>query len=58
MNNPLNTSNGQGLLKNFYAAKKKQKGPIAQMNQSLPMIEALRKRRDMIGKTQTMSNLK
>ena len=57
MNNPLNIQNGAGLLKNLYAKGKKpqtQPGPIAQMSQNMPMMAALRKKRDLIGKTQTM----
>lgn len=55
-NGPLNTQNGAGLLKNFYPKGKK--GPIAQMNNDMPMMMALRKRRDAIGKTQAMVGLK
>lgn len=50
MNNPLNTSNGAGLLKNAY----KGQGPVAQMNNAHPMIGAIRKRRDIVSQTQTM----
>jgi hypothetical protein len=46
-------SNSGGLLKNFYPNKGK--GPIAQMNQNSPMMAALRKKRDMIGKTQSIA---
>lgn len=50
MNNPLSISNGQGLLKSVY----KGKGPVSQMNDNHAMIHVLRKKRDLIGKTQTM----
>lgn len=40
----------QGILKNIYP----QGGPISQMNDQHSMISAIRKRRDMVGKTQNM----
>ena len=43
MNNPSNVNNSQGLLKKSYT---KGKGPVAQMNESLPMIAMLRMKRD------------
>lgn len=43
MNSFANTSN-TGLLKNAYPGK----GPISQMNNSMPMLAALRKKRDAI----------
>ena len=60
MSGPLTIQNGAGLLKNFYGKKMPQvpSGPVAQMNNSMPMIEAIRKKRDLIGKTQTMGGLK
>jgi hypothetical protein len=46
MNNPLNATNGQGLLKNAYPGK----GPVSQMNQNSPMMKALRMKRDALKK--------
>lgn len=42
MNNYSSTLNSPGLLKSVY----KGKGPVAQMNQNMPMMEVLRKKRD------------
>ena len=58
MNDFLNTKNGASILKNFYGNKKTgaPPGPTAQMNASMPMIQAIRQKWDMIGKTQLMQN--
>ncbi len=44
MNNPANIKNSGGLLKNAYPGK----GPIAQMNDQMPMMAVLRKKRDAL----------
>jgi len=42
MNDYSNTGNS-GALKNFYA-----KGPVSQLNNSSPMLAAIRKKRDAL----------
>ena len=46
MNNFANIKNSGGLLKKNYAGK----GPVAQMNDSLPMLKILRMKRDAVKK--------
>lgn len=50
MNDYSNTMNSSGLLKDFYkgTGPGKIKGPVAQMNESMPMMEVLRRKRDML----------
>lgn len=50
MNLFQNTSSGAGLLKDAYPGK----GAVGQMNDKNPEIHAVRKRRDLIGKKQTL----
>lgn len=50
MNQYQNAQSGAGLLKNVYSGG----GPISQMHDLHPEIHALRKRRDMVGKKQTL----
>lgn len=45
MNKPATINNSQGLLKKSYVGTK---GPIAQMNNDLPMMKVLRMKRDAI----------
>ena len=45
MNDPANVNNSAGLLKKSYT---KQKGPVAQMNEQMPMMQVLRMKRDAI----------
>lgn len=58
MNNPLDTKNGAPMLKQFYPVKKPKlpPGPVSQMNNSMPMMQALRQKRDQIAKTNLMQN--
>ncbi len=44
MNDYSNTSNSAGLLKSVY----KGTGPVSQMNNNGAMLQALRKKRDML----------
>ncbi len=44
MNDASNIANSGGLLKKNYAGK----GPVAQMNDSLPMLKILRMKRDAL----------
>ncbi len=46
MNNFGNIKNSGGLLKNAYVKPGVQKGPISQMNDAMPMMAVLRKKRD------------
>ena len=58
-NDALNIKGGGALLKNFYPVGKKPKvasGPVAQMNASMPMISAIRQKRDLIGRTNLMQD--
>lgn len=55
MNEYASTSNSGGLLKSVYRSGAGPKGPISQMNDSMPEMAALRKRRDLLGKTQNMT---
>jgi hypothetical protein len=54
MNNFQNTSSGAGMLKNLYPGK----GPVAQMHEAHPQLAAIRKKRDLIGKKQTLQGAK
>ena len=47
MNNFQNIKTGGGILKNNYSTGAA-KGPVAQMNQNMPMMAALRKKRDAL----------
>lgn len=50
MNMYQNMTSGAGILKNSY----KGGGPISQINDKHPEIHAIRKRRDLAAKTQSM----
>lgn len=45
--NDIGNAANSGILKNFYG-KKKPPGPIAQMNNQMPMMDALRAKRDAL----------
>jgi len=44
MNAVQTMASGAGMLKNAYPGK----GPVAQMSQNMPMLQALRKKRDSL----------
>lgn len=54
MNGYQDCKSGAGLLKNAYP----QGGPVSQMHDKHPQMAAIRKRRDLIGKKQTLKGEK